>query len=341
MLHELLLTLSGHPGDVFAPSFNTPARDGEGFSIPPDFPFLHSAERYALERLAVLGYYYQNFTTFINSGRKGTYASRRSNRNDTNGPYGSYFRAFCSTLDKELEEYRELIIECETRILSKLDLETDGGRTPVSYLEHKFAKFHLVFPHINDVISVIDANPAVVHGMRLLNLLHERNATGLPYLREMFTRLLLGTSQVFIKQLVAWVAYGQLIDPHLEFFVRVNRKAGNVEHKGKNGTLAQEQTKWQSEYVLDSSFSPKFIGSNIGDEVLFIGKAVNVINQLDERNGIPEFAFARLSPITEHDLNRSFWTILKKSGMTDNDALSDNIKFEILKRGTITSCLSS
>ena len=141
MLHELLLTLSGHPGDVFAPSFNTTARGGEGFSIPPDFPFLHSAERYALERLSVLGYYYQNFTTFINSGRKAASANR-SIRSNTTGPYGSYFRAFCATLDKELEEYRELIIDCEIKILSKLDLESDGGRTPISYLEHKFAKVY-------------------------------------------------------------------------------------------------------------------------------------------------------------------------------------------------------
>lgn len=147
MLHELLLALAGHPGDIFVPyPEDAPTR----YAIPTDFPFLHSAERTALERLAVLGLLYTRFTNFIERYSKppnATLGNSNTSPTKKSKPKGSYLCSFCSGLDRELEGYRTLIVECERKILNKLDMDTDGGRTPVSYLEHVFTNVHLLKSH--------------------------------------------------------------------------------------------------------------------------------------------------------------------------------------------------
>jgi hypothetical protein len=63
MLHELLLALAGHPGDVFKPY---PETRPKTFVVPPDFP-LHSAEKTSVQRLAHLGFLCQTLSEFCRS----------------------------------------------------------------------------------------------------------------------------------------------------------------------------------------------------------------------------------------------------------------------------------
>lgn len=146
MLHELLLALSGHPGDIFVPSPASPSTPTT-YVVAEDFPFLHPAERTALNRLARLGFLYSTIRAFVDRHRKrawnavlGSRTAANAPRHEISDPAGLYLLALCSAVDAVFDEYFRVIVQAESKILSSLDLDTDGGRTPVSVLEYMFGK---------------------------------------------------------------------------------------------------------------------------------------------------------------------------------------------------------
>src|ERR1051325_3974240 len=115
MLHELLLALSGLSGDLFVPYPPEP-EIASTFKIPPDFPFLHEAEKSSLERLATLGFYYRKLTNFLNKQR-GRNENNKSefveSQKDNDTPHGSFLHALCNTINEVLTDFHNSIIESE------------------------------------------------------------------------------------------------------------------------------------------------------------------------------------------------------------------------------------
>src|SRR6266480_6781524 len=104
MLHELLLALSGLSGDLCVPYPPEP-EIATTFKIPPDFPFLHEAEKSSLERLAALGFYYRKLTNFldIQRGRNENNNSQKDNEKSSNNtPRGSFLHALCNAINEVL-----------------------------------------------------------------------------------------------------------------------------------------------------------------------------------------------------------------------------------------------
>jgi hypothetical protein len=88
MLHELLVTMMGHPGEIFQEQLD--------FKITPGFTFLHIAEKGALEQLAQLGLYFKRIQAFLQETPPGVYRS-----------------VFVSSLDDYLNHYRADICDLE------------------------------------------------------------------------------------------------------------------------------------------------------------------------------------------------------------------------------------
>src|SRR5437763_6464537 len=115
MLHELLLALSGLSGDLFVPYPPEP-EIATTFKIPPDFPFLHEAERSSLERLAKLGFYYHKILEFLDQQRNKSLAMSNSNNNN-NESKGLFIQALCNSINDILKDFQKIIIEAEMGIL--------------------------------------------------------------------------------------------------------------------------------------------------------------------------------------------------------------------------------
>lgn len=64
MLHEVLLALLGHTGDVI-----TPTKEG-GFCVDPSMPFLHPSERTMIDRVCVVGAAFASVQNFVQSQRR-------------------------------------------------------------------------------------------------------------------------------------------------------------------------------------------------------------------------------------------------------------------------------
>jgi len=334
MLHELLLTLSGYPGDIFQPFPLEPATPTT-FAIT-NFPLLHPAEKEGLDRLAQLGFHYRNFQRFITSCRSsGTAVSpsvspsaqTSSPAKEAGGEHNPsslapsaprpslYLKAIGIALERKLNEYRQVIIQTEAAILSGED--NLGGMIPLSTLSARFAPYQLIFPILATLIKEIqDAslteNPYI--GGRLLDLLQDRAASGVPIQKEWMSELLRGCYGIMMRQIVSWVIYGQIQDPFYEFFITQQSTIATAttgseqgghqksESSGSGGSRRQMSSsslyrskhslsplayssdvttsasstsiKWQAEFGIDESTLPKLIPFALAEAMLFIGKSI-------------------------------------------------------------------
>ncbi|KAF8965000.1 hypothetical protein BGZ46_000674 [Entomortierella lignicola] len=290
MLHELLIALSGYPGDIFQPFPPEPAI-ATTFAIS-DIPLLHPSEKESLDRLAQLGFYYRKFNYFISTCRSLTYQHDNQTTSAKPAPSGLYLRALAYALEQKLQEYRKVIVETEAAILSGQD--NLGGVIPLTSIAARFAPFQLVFPAISSLLSDIESASMSDHpliGGKLINILQDRAASGVPALEEWMTELLRGCYAVMMKQVVSWVIYGQIQDPFNEFFITALCTNPGISSTSKSlGVTARtnaglsttlsasystpKSTKWQAEYGLNESMLPTMIPMSLANAILFIGKSI-------------------------------------------------------------------
>ena len=137
ILNELLVALVGYPGDVFQKS--------NGYKASLEFPFVHPADRLALDRIAILGSQYELLDNFV----------------QTNRYNGLYKSALALSVDGILEEYQRDIVELESKIsnlvLGEIQLQ----------LQQYFKIFEILVEITNDVQSL--------HGVEILNYISNKS----------------------------------------------------------------------------------------------------------------------------------------------------------------------
>ncbi|CAG8637975.1 11639_t:CDS:2, partial [Gigaspora rosea] len=274
MLHELLLALSGLSGELFVP-FPPQPETATTFKIPPDFPFLHEAEKTSLERLATLGFYYRRIVLFLDRqrGRKDCTVEPKPTvhsvtEEDTILLRGSYIHAFCNALNEILADFQKTIIECEIKILNKED--NMGGVVPVSQFVSAFGDYYIILPHLHQLIIEIEKNPSTYFGSRILNLITDRCNTGVPELRTIMLRVLQACHEVMYKHITSWMVYGHLQDPFGEFFIKDETSKIHLKDQFN-------QTRWHRYFVIDESFIPNHIPHDVAKSILFVGRAIATV----------------------------------------------------------------
>ncbi|KAJ3021504.1 Gamma-tubulin complex component 4 [Thoreauomyces humboldtii] len=285
MLHELLLTLCGHSGDIFVP---WPQALPTTYAVAPDFPLLHPAERTALNRLARIGFNYASIRTFIDAQKENVWDAVLKDPRVGPGSIrpGFYLLALCGGLEEVLEGYMDVVVEAERKVLSSLDLDTDGARTPLSYFTYVFGK--ILLPQLLALLKTLEAAHTSYHGAKILDLLHSSCKSGLSE----------SCMAVFYRQLVGWMLYGSLTDPHDEFFVQ---RGDLVKHGTGDNQLQLDRTRWQSQYVVEQRLVPDFIPESMAATILFIGKAVVTIKESKrpERARIAALITKHVTPLSK------------------------------------------
>ncbi|KAK9767845.1 hypothetical protein K7432_002027 [Basidiobolus ranarum] len=280
MLHELLLALSGHPGDIFVlhvpDSSTTPI-----FRIPEDFTFLHPSEKGALEQLAQLGSLYRRINTFIEQYRtkewiKGSPRVRL--------PHGAYFQGFCQGMRHSLKEYEDMIVELEDRILKQ-----PSSQTPLSLISSWLSPFFFVLPHLEALVTTIEQKAELYHGGRLLSLLASKCESGVSEVRETMLKLTQHVRKVFYQQVTSWIVYGTLEDPYGEFFVKrlssVHFAPNSRDiHETSYSLLENENFTFQKLFSIDTKQIPDFIPIKVANSILFVGQSVYTIRMANISN---------------------------------------------------------
>jgi len=124
---ELLLALLGHHGNVII-EVKEEVGGVRGFKLHPDFP-VHQADRTLIDRVVKLGEHYRALERFSSYGiviNSSTFedAEEQELLEECDG---FYFRAFCRSLDDELDRYRKGVLDVEQLWIQQPEL-------PISYV---------------------------------------------------------------------------------------------------------------------------------------------------------------------------------------------------------------
>jgi gamma-tubulin complex component 4 len=211
MHHEILLALSGFPGDVFI------KHKQDGFhELIPDIPLIHPSEVNIVNKIVSLGNYYSSLQDFIKQQTsavimlKSTHLPSDDNSSPDPNP-GLYVRALAFGLNEILEDYRHRIVEVEKECIKDPHL-------PLSHIQHRFQEYQFLLPSLRSTITDISQNK--IKGCNILTLLYDKTACGIPIVKSVYERLLYNCHGVLYKQLGLWMIHGELKDDGREFFIK-------------------------------------------------------------------------------------------------------------------------
>lgn len=271
MLHELLFVLMGYSGDVFIPYPPLPNKSNT-FCIPSDFPLLHPTERECLNRLGQLGWTYSQINQFTKDVKESR-SINKTNRS-SNIPHGAYALALVTSIEKTLNEYRQNILDMETRILNKED-EAGSNVIPLSLLTANLSKWEILLPSLWKLTQTLQESPQTYHGCKLFDLLMDQARTGVSEFRYEIEKMMVQLHNVLYRQLTAWMVYGQWTDPNDEFFIVPYRA------RADSNPLAAG-TGWNRLYVIAYERIPSYLSHALVESILFVGKSIATVNEMNK-----------------------------------------------------------
>lgn len=290
MLHEILLALVGHTGDIIIRKRYPDTRSVCGFHVAPDISFLSRSEKEATNQTCNIGFYYCLIDAFVTSNlRLGvTSLGGVSAGPDVDNEVGLYVRALSVGLAEVLAKYRASVLQLEQEILAS------PVNYPLSKLHYHLRDYFVILPPLSALVQQITSSkqgPGTgLHGGHLLNLIYKKSLTGIDAVRVTFKRLLFHCHKVLFNQVSSWLVHGLITDPFQEFFVQrikgnssgITPDAKGEDEEGEGQTVAVHALltahDWNSQYNLRLSMLPTaYIPVSVANKILFIGRAVCIL----------------------------------------------------------------
>lgn len=306
MLHELLLALLGHTGDLIIDerehqeslrvnlSKDAPLAEESTFKLAPDLSFIQPSDKEVIERIITLGFYYRELDRFaskcrnlswIRSLKDSPLLSNPEILKGKNLKQSVYRRAVANGIVEVLSLYRSAVLHIEQKLLS-------DSLPILASVTQGLNKFFVLLPPLYELILEIEHDG--ICGGKLLNILHKRCHCGVPELQTCIQRLLWHGHQVMYNQLASWMVYGILHDQYGEFFIS-RQEDRDSEHDSPSDTLEKlarmstedkSLTDWHLGFHILLDMLPEYIPMHVAESILFAGKAIRVL-----RNPSPTFKF--------------------------------------------------
>ncbi|KAF2103170.1 hypothetical protein NA57DRAFT_63822 [Rhizodiscina lignyota] len=249
MLHEILLSLSGHPSPLFGDDGKT------GAVTADDFPLVSPPEAALLSSVGSLSRRHRELRA---------HASRISSSHPS-----TICRAIASSIiSTHLARFKSKVLDVEQSIL-KRDASTVAAYdiVPLSGIVGEFEGWKrrmdwywgiscLIHP-----LSLVQSKQLCC-GADIINTLRTESQTGYPDIEQAALELSKVAESAWLRQLSSWVLYGRL--PTFgkdDFFIR--------QQSHQHGS--------DSEFVCDSNLMPNFVSPDTAASILFIGKSLNQI----------------------------------------------------------------
>lgn len=281
MLHEILLSLSGHPSALFEDS-TQPALKQDSF------PLLSPPEKALLSSIGRLSRLHQNLRAHA-----ATISSAHSSM---------ICRAVAASISfTQLARFQRKILDVESQILRK-DAAAVGAYNivPLAGVVGQFDEWTrlmewlwemscYMLPVKSDDFRPQEADARIAcSGAGIIDKLRQEAQTGYPDIETAATELIEVAEKAWLKQLSTWVLYGRL--PAYggdDFFIQADDHAADG----------------PPEFRANSKLLPKFVSPQTAGSVLFIGKSLNQIRS--HRNGVEttsgrSFTASELELITVH-----------------------------------------
>ncbi|KAI8330102.1 gamma-tubulin complex component protein [Chlamydoabsidia padenii] len=257
MFHEILFVLFGYPGDVF----KTPEDNNATFAIVDNFPLLHPTERQVLNRLGQLGWMYHQLDLFITN----TLQPKATTIN-----VEIYQQALATGLAHILSDYRSLLLSLEKRWVTKQDhvMDLPGGMVPLCFVTSALGRWELIIPSLLHLVNKINNQSTV------LSQVMDQLNTGIPELQGAMVYLVEQLSNVFYRQVTAWMIYGRLpSQPCFDFFITPKQQQQRQEQQQQQQST--DHTEWQRHFTLHWDRVPtQILANNVAASVFYVGKVV-------------------------------------------------------------------
>lgn len=258
MLHEILLSLSGHPSALFDAE-KQDANAGGSQITPASFPLLSPPEAELLSSVARLAQLHR--------------AIRAHAQNVASSHPSTICRAVATAIvSSHLAKFQQKILDVEARIL-KQDSSIVGAYNivPLAGVVAEFDEWTRRMEWYWDMAcfmlpreSAKDANgkaPDACTGAGLIDKLRQEAQTGYPDVEAAALDLSKVAETAWLRQLSTWVLYGRLPTHGVDdFFIEQVR--------GEDDLV---------DYISNSRLLPKFVPSRTASSILFIGRSLDQI----------------------------------------------------------------
>ncbi|KAK4192420.1 Spc97 Spc98 family [Podospora australis] len=259
MLHEILLSLSGHPSPLLrAAATSSPDHASKTLSLsPPELSLLKS-----LASLSELHINLLSYTAQISS---------------------SHPSIICRVVAGAIESvhlvngFQACVLEVESKILTK-DTELVGAYdiVPLTEVCGIFEQWRRRLEWLWKVVQYMlrteetgttENGQKKCTGARLMDLLRSELQTGYGDVEDTARHLVGVAEAAWLKQVSAWVLYGRCpAFGREDFFVQsIRRKSSDEEDEG------------DEEWVIEESLLPRFVTPKTAESMLFIGRSLNQI----------------------------------------------------------------
>jgi len=270
MLHEILLSLSGHPSPLFETK-------GDNITVNESFPLLSHPEKALLSSIGQLSKIHRDLKTHI---------SRISSSHPS-----TICRAVTSSIQTiHLARFQQKILDVEERILRK-DSSIVGAYqiVPLAAVVGEFEEYHRVLEWLWQLalfihpISPKEPGNASSTGPGLIDKLRHESQTGYPDIENAALELGKVAEAAWLRQLATWVLYGRLpaYGAH-DFFVHQTGQSDST----------------FPDFETDNALLPKFVAPETAASILFIGKSLNHIRN----RGVIQETYGAQKPMSELEL---------------------------------------
>lgn len=275
MLHDLVLALTGHGGDIFI------MKDDSSYDVVNDLGFFHPSELQIIHQLLNIGSHYKKITNFCD-----TYDTVQIIREpDYRG--GLYLSSLAGALRSSVKVYHTSVVHIEHQLL-------DDPELPLSQMLNTLQPLASLLAALAGLVSQIEEKS--VHGCKILEVLHKQTALSVSNIKETFVRIEQTVHSVLYDQLTHWMLYGILLDPHNELFIQmasitISGLTDNEDFSQADDVnlLEYEAPKRTQECTLRLEMLPSHIPLHVAEEILFIGEAILVYEREGKKDTSIDF----------------------------------------------------
>ncbi|KAK7066317.1 hypothetical protein SK128_010453 [Halocaridina rubra] len=275
MLHDLILALTGHGGDIFV------KKDDDSFEVVNDLGFFHPCEVAIIRRLLNIGSHYKKITKFCDA-----YDTVHVNREpDYRG--GLYLSSLAGALRKSVKVYQTSVLGLEAKLLEDPEL-------PLSYLLNDLEPLSPLLAAFASLVLQIEEKR--VHGCKILEVLHRQTSLSVSNIRESFLRIEQAVHSVLYDQLTQWMLYGILLDNYNELFIQTisttitsSAETPDASQPDTVNLLEYEAPKVSQECTLRLEMLPSHIPLHLAEKILFIGESILVFEREGKKDTSIEF----------------------------------------------------
>ncbi len=271
MINSVLYCLLGHTGGIFIENEN-------GFHINPNIETITSNERESLKRICELGYKYKILDKVSKSYEKifnndlikscplNKELEDRHNKKETSS---IYLNGIYRTINQFLATYRNLIEQLESKYYKDKNLTLYDILVPLN-------TFFVKMEFIQDLLNHIYQNNLM--GGEFLNYLYKSSINGNPLIKNLCKNLFQNCNVILNNMISTWII-NNIIQSN-EFFIASNNNTllneadcGNIFSFANN-----DLESWNTNYYIVKENIPIYYPKELVDDILFIGKAIKVLN---------------------------------------------------------------